>query len=105
MSLSKQYLSGSSYGQSIAVGTTDTDIHAAPVSGKDQVTLVVSNVSANAVELTLKEGTTTVLVKSIAAKNGEEVVYNAVIGNSLAIKAVAGSASALFIRGNVIRES
>jgi len=104
MSLSKEYLSGSTSGQSIAVDVLDTTIHTTG-EGKDQVTLVVSNVSSSDVELTIKEGATIVLVKSIAAKNGEEIVYNNVLGGSTVLYAVAGSASALFIRGNVVRES
>ena len=104
--ISKTTLSGSTNGQSIAVQAADTTLHVTDAAKTEQITLVVSNVDAStAYTLTLKEGTTTVLVKEIEAGNGEEIVYNNLIaGAAVTLKAITTVANKLYIRGDINQE-
>jgi hypothetical protein len=100
-------LSGQTDGKHIkvvATATAGTTIHTATSSGQDLVDLWAVNSSTSAVKLTIEWGEATApdgnIEVTIPPESGEvQITDRKVIGNSLVVKAFAGSANVILLHG------
>lgn len=112
MSISKEFLSGSTNGRPIEVAQTATAgtlLHTASASAKDEVWLWATNNDTEDRVLTIEFGGVTAtddhIVETIPAKSTVLVVPGAPISNSLAVRAFAAAANVINCFGHVNRIS
>lgn len=115
--ITKQYLSGSTTGKQIKVTGNSSGaavtVHTADASAKDEVWLYADNDDTSAILLTIEWGGTTDVDNTIKVTvpgrgtAGEDGMYpvipGLILGNSLVVKAFAGTADKIKISGWVNR--
>lgn len=113
MAISKQFLSGSTYGQPIkvaATGTPGTTIHTADATAKDEIFLYAQNTDNTDRKLTIEFGGVmapdNLIEVTIPAESGLEcVVPGLLLSNSLLVRAFCAAANVVTISGFVNRHS
>lgn len=111
MTITKQFLSGSTNGRMVKVAATatpGTTIHTADATAKDEVWLYAVNSDTTARKLTIEFGGTTspddTIEVTIQPESGLVLVVPGwIISNSLVVKAFAATANVILVGGYVNR--
>lgn len=111
MTISKEFLSGSTNGKQIKISATATagdTIHTAHATAKDEIWIYAVNSSAVDVKLTIEWGEATApdgnIEYTVPAEDGLKIIIpGLILSNSLVVKAFAGTTNVILISGYVNR--